>query len=210
MGGWEWDPETYLAAMLEEIPGFEELEAAVADATAGVAAHAVLELGTGTGETALRVLAVHPGARWVGIDASAAMLRRAAERLPNADLRVGRLEDDLPAERFDLVVSALVVHHLDAAAKRDLFARVARVLAPGGRFVLGDLVVPRAGEAGPIEVDGVMDVPDTAADQLAWLREAGFEASAEHVRADLAVLVADLPASVGKTPPLRHEVATDA
>jgi len=120
-----------------------------------------------------------------------------------------RLEDELPAGPFDLVVSALAVHHLDATAKRDLFRRVAAVLRPGGRFVLADLVVPRPGEQGPIEVDWKMDVPDTAADQLAWLEEAGFAARAEHVRADLAILVADLPAAaVDEVPVIRREAAT--
>jgi tRNA (cmo5U34)-methyltransferase len=191
---WEWNPDTFLAEMHEEVPGYEELQDAVAAATIAVDTRRVLELGTGTGETAARVLAQHPGAEWVGVDGSEPMLGRARERLPEADLRLARLEDELPAGPFDLVVSTLAVHHLDAAAKRDLFRRVAAVLRPSGRFVLGDLVVPRPGEEGPIFVDWEMDLPDSAADQLGWLREAGFEARAEHVRADLAVLVARLPA----------------
>ena len=194
MSDFEWDPESYLPLMLEEIPGYEELEDATAAATGDMAVRDALELGTGTGETALRVLERHPGARWVGIDASATMLARARERLPGADLRVGRLEDELPAGPFDLAVSTLAVHHLDAEAKRDLFRRLAAVLRPGGRFVLADVVVPRPGEEGSIEIDGEMDVPDTAADQADWLHDAGFEpVRAEHVRADLAVIVAELP-----------------
>jgi tRNA (cmo5U34)-methyltransferase len=57
-------------------------------------------------------------------------------------LRVSRLEDAPPEGNFDLVVSALAVHHLDGAGKADLFARVAVRLRSGGRFVVGDLVVP--------------------------------------------------------------------
>ncbi|HKI91316.1 MAG TPA: class I SAM-dependent methyltransferase, partial [Gaiellaceae bacterium] len=154
MSGFEWDPDTYLDLMRDEIPGYGELQDAVAAATQGVEARDVLELGTGTGETALRVLAVHPGVRWVGIDASEAMLSRARGRLPEADLRLARLEEPLPDGPFDLVVSTLAVHHLDGAGKRALFASVAAALRPGGRFVLGDLVVPAAGGGGPIEVDG--------------------------------------------------------
>jgi tRNA (cmo5U34)-methyltransferase len=199
VGAWEWNPDTYLADMLDEIPGYEELQDAAAAATEGVDARRVLELGTGTGETARRVLARHPDAAWVGLDASEAMLQRARERLPGADLRAARLEEELPAGPFDLVVSTLAVHHLDAVAKRDLFRRVAGALRPGGRFVLADLVVPRPGEDGPIAVDWEMDVPDSAADQAAWLREAGFVARAEHVRADLAVIVAELPPAPSAT-----------
>ena len=88
----DWNPETYLAQMLEEIPGYEELEAAVAAETSGLEVRTVLELGIGTGETATRVLAQHPGARWTGIDASEPMLARARERLPQADLRTSRLD----------------------------------------------------------------------------------------------------------------------
>jgi tRNA (cmo5U34)-methyltransferase len=189
---WEWDPETYLGQMADEIPGYEELQVRVAAATAGVRATRVLELGTGTGETALRVQARHPAAHWVGIDSSEAMRARARERLPDADLRLQRLEDELPAGPFDLVVSALAVHHLDGAGKRGLFSRVARVVRPGGHFVLGDVVVPPAGQEGPIYIDWVMDTPDTVEDQLTWLREVGFEAEASGVRVDLAVFRARL------------------
>src|SRR6476660_4208742 len=181
MSEWEWDPNTYLAEMAAEVPGYEELQEAVVSATAGVRATRVLELGSGSGETALRVLAQHPEASWLGIDASEAMLARARERLPDADLRPQRLEDELPAGPFDLVVSALAVHHLDGAGKQDLFSRVAAVLQPGDVFILGDVVVPPAGEEGPIHIDWDMDKPDSIEDQLAWLRGAGFEAEGSNV-----------------------------
>jgi len=41
------------------------------------------------------------------------MLAHARRVLARADLRVSRLEDELPPGPFDLVVSALAVHHLD-------------------------------------------------------------------------------------------------
>ena len=192
MGEWEWNPDTYLAEMAAEIPGYEELQEAVVAATIGIDATRVLELGTGTGETALRVRAQHPEVRWVGIDLSEAMLARARERLPDADLRLQRLEDDLPSGPFDLIVSALAVHHLDGAGKRELFSHVAAVLRPGGQFVLGDVVVPPAGREGPIEIDWVMDLPDSVEDQLVWLGDAGFKAEASSVRVDLAVFRARL------------------
>lgn len=192
MSEWEWDPDTYLAEMAAEVPGYEELQEAVVAATAGTCATRVLELGTGTGETALRVRGEHLEAGWLGIDASEPMLARARERLPDADLRLQRLQDELPEGPFDLVVSVLAVHHLDGAGKRDLFSRVARVLQPGGLFVLGDVVVPPEGQEGPIEIDWEMDVPDSVEDQLSWLRAAGFEAEASSVRVDLAVFRARL------------------
>src|SRR3954452_2808085 len=186
MAGYDWNPDTYLAEMLEEIPGYEELQEAVAAQARGTN---ILELGTGTGETALRVLAHNPGARWTGIDASEAMLAVAKARLPqDADLRVQRLEDPLPEGPFDLVVSVLAVHHLDADGKRALFTRVSRL---SSNFVMGDVVVPERPEDAVIEIDGVYDLPSSAVEQERWLREAGFdEVHVRTVRPDLAVFTA--------------------
>ena len=184
MHDFDWNPDTYLEQMHAEVPGYDELEAAVVAATAGLEVRTVLELGTGTGETALRVLAQHPAARWTGIDADEAMLARARERLPAADLRLARLEDALPRGPFDLVVSVLAVHHLDGDAKRDLFTRVAELC---NNFVLGDVVVPERREDAMIEIDWEYDLPSSVAEQLSWLRGAGFVADASYVRPDLAV-----------------------
>jgi len=121
------------------------------------------------------------------------MLAAARSVLPNdADLRVARLEDPLPSGPFDLVVSALAVHHLDGAGKADLFRRVAHVLRRGGRFVLGDLILPDDPSDVVTPVDGIYDKPSTLVDQLTWLRAAGFVATTTWLERDLAVLVGDL------------------
>jgi len=184
----EWNPDLYLREIRIEIPRFDDFQDAVAEATVGVEARSVLELGVGTGETARRVRALHPDAAWTGIDASEAMLGRAREALPDADLRLSRLEDALPAGPFDLVVSALAVHHLDGAGKHGLFNRVFDSLRPGGWFVLGDVVVPEHAEDAQIEIDWVTDLPDRADHQIAWLRDVGFDAELVWSYRDLAVL----------------------
>ena len=186
---WRWNPETYLAQMRAEVPAFDEFQERAAAATAG-AASSLLELGIGTGETARRVLALHPGAQLTAIDSSPEMLERARETFADADLRLGRLEDPLPAGPFDVVYSTLAVHHLDGAGKRDLFSRIASVVRDGGRFVLADIVVPTDPADQQIEIDWVMDLPDTLADQLEWLREAGFEPTPTWTWKDLAVISA--------------------
>jgi tRNA (cmo5U34)-methyltransferase len=119
------------------------------------------------------------------------MLSVARARLPaeRVSLRVGRLQDPLPEGEFDLVATALSVHHLDPAAKRDLFARVRERLAPGGRFVLADVVVAPDQADRVIDLTPGFDMPDTAADQLVWLREVGFELVSEWIHQDLVVLV---------------------
>jgi tRNA (cmo5U34)-methyltransferase len=188
MTQWWWDPDTYLELMSAEIPAFVEFQEQTAAATEGMDVGAMLELGIGTGETARRVRAVHPNARLTAIDSSAEMLERARSEFPDADLRVARLEDALPEGPFDLVYSALAIHHLDGAGKRDLFGRVAAALRPEGVFVLADVVVPDDPEDQQTPIDGEYDRPDRLDDQLEWLGEAGFQTTPAWVHKDLAVV----------------------
>jgi tRNA (cmo5U34)-methyltransferase len=189
MAQFHFHPETYLELMESEMPGYHRLQDAAAVA-AGTGARRILELGTGTGETTRRVLARHPDAELVGIDASARMLARAREALPNADLRVGRLEDPLPEGPFDLVVSVLAVHHLDRSGKADLFRRVAAALKPGGTFVLADVVVPQDPADATTPLEPGFDLPSPVPDQLAWLRDADLEPTVTWHEGDLAVIAA--------------------
>jgi tRNA (cmo5U34)-methyltransferase len=171
------------------VPDYATLQELTAAATGEPGLQDILELGVGTGETARRVLGRHPGARLVGIDESPPMLERARASLPAAaDLRVARLQEALPAGPFDAVVSALAVHHLTPAEKRDLFARVATVLRPGGAFVLADVVVPDRPEDVLTPIEDGYDLPDRLDDQLEWLRAAGLEPEVVWAARDLAVV----------------------
>jgi tRNA threonylcarbamoyl adenosine modification protein (Sua5/YciO/YrdC/YwlC family) len=192
-GQFHFDPGRYADMIRADIPVYERLQAEVA-AVSGSPARRVLELGTGTGETARALLERHPDAELVGIDESSAMLGTARSRLP-ADrvlLRVGRLEDPLPEGPFDLVASALCVHHLDGAGKRDLFTRVAEVLRPGGVFALGDVIVPEDPADAVTSLTPGFDRPSPLADQLGWLAEAGFAARVHWLHKDLVVVGAEL------------------
>ena len=190
-GRFRFDPSTYGAMVTDTLPGFERLQEQVA-AASGAGARRILDLGIGTGETALRLLERHPDAVVVGVDESPAMLDAAAQRLgPRlAGTHVALLQAPLPEGRFDLVASALAVHHLDGDEKADLFRRLRQVVAPGGRFVLGDVVVPEDRDDAVVDLTEGYDKPSTLADQLRWLREAGFEPSVTWSEHDLAVIVA--------------------
>jgi tRNA (cmo5U34)-methyltransferase len=190
---WHWDPETYLQNMLEEVPSYLEFQEQAAAAVKAVEARTILELGIGTGETARRVLAVHPDAHLTAIASSAEMLERARSVVPDADLRLAQLQDPLPDGPFDLVVSALAVHHLDGPGKRDLFRRVAEILSPGGAFLLADVVVPENDDDVVTPIDWEYDLPDRIDDQLEWLRAAGLDAETVWSYKDLAVLRATRP-----------------
>jgi tRNA (cmo5U34)-methyltransferase len=186
-------PDDYLDMIRADVERFDELQDAVAEATRDLPAGAILELGTGTGETARRVLELHPEAEYIGIDESDSMLDEARSVLPaSADLRPSRLQEPLPGGSFDLVFSCLTVHHLNRGEKAELFRRVAAALRPGGRFVLADVVVPEREEDAVTPVTEGFDLPDSVDDQLEWLAEAGFKPRLTWAWKDLAVISADL------------------
>jgi tRNA threonylcarbamoyl adenosine modification protein (Sua5/YciO/YrdC/YwlC family) len=193
-GRFRFDPSTYGAMVIDALPGYERLQQELV-AASGSDVHRILDLGIGTGETSVRLLERHPEATLFGIDESPTMLAAAVERLGRqmAGSRVGMLQEPLPTGEFDLVASALAIHHLDGEEKADLFQRLRRAVAPGGRFVLGDLIVPEDRADAVTGVTSGYDKPSTIAEQLGWLRDAGFEASLAWSENDLAVLVATVP-----------------
>ncbi|MCC7538393.1 MAG: class I SAM-dependent methyltransferase [Deltaproteobacteria bacterium] len=100
----------------------------------------VLDVGTGDGTYALE--AVTRGARVTAVDAVQGMLdaarARAEARGTSIVLRKGRAEE-LPFDggAFDLVLAVTVLCFVPAASTA--VREMARVLAPGGRLVLGEL-----------------------------------------------------------------------
>ena len=188
-----WEPGIYPSKIRAEIEDYDVLQSKVVEAARGREVAAILDLGTGEGETARRVLAEYPDARLHGIDSSEAMVVGARERLPSDRVTVTLqdLQDPLPEGRFDLAISALAIHHLEGELKLDLFTRIAAVLTNGGRFVLGDLVAPEDPGDAVIELTNGYDFPSTASQQVAWLEQAGFRVEMSWQRNDLAVFIAD-------------------
>jgi tRNA (cmo5U34)-methyltransferase len=200
MSQFHFDPATYAELMRTEVPHYETLQDHIVRSARGVDVERWLDLGTGTGEVVVRGLIGHPTASVVGVDESAAMLEAARERLVeyDVDLRVGDLAAPLPDGPFDLVTSALAIHHLEGPAKADLFERIAAVLRPGGRFVLGDVVIPDPDADGAavavVPLSDDYDKPSTLADQVLWLGQAGLVVDVRWQEDDLVVLTADRPA----------------
>lgn len=191
MGQFHWDPDAYLEMVRAEVPDYDRVQDELARATEGVDARRVLELGTGSGVTSRRVLERHPHAQLTGVDSSEEML--AAAGLPGADLRLQDLRDPLPEGPFDLVFSALAIHHLEAPQKADLIARIAAVLAPGGRFAMADVIVPDDPADVVTPLDPGFDLPEPVPDLLRWMGDAGLRARVSWQARDLAVLAADAP-----------------
>ena len=104
------------------------------------------DLGCGTGQLAETVAPhVH---RVIAVDASDDMLTAARARLgklSNVDLRKGDLEAlPIPAGELDAAVMSLVLHYSPDPARA--LAEVARVLQPGGRVLIVDMLPHEHGE----------------------------------------------------------------
>jgi tRNA (cmo5U34)-methyltransferase len=195
MSQFHFDPATYMEMMLAEIPLYETLQDTVASAAEGITITTILDLGTGTGETLGRILGRHVWARAFGVDESEEMLAAARQGLAgySVDLRVADLLDPLPAGPFDLVTSALAVHHLDGPGKAELFGRITEVLRPGGRFVLGDVVIPEDPSDAVTPLSADYDRPSRVDKQVEWLTAAGLVVTVVWAQGDLAVISADRP-----------------
>jgi len=105
----------------------------------------VLDLGSGGGiDVLLSGKRVGPTGRVFGLDMTDEMLRLAQKNIAeagatNVELLRGHIENiPLPDHSIDVVISNCVVNL--AADKRAVFAEVARVLRPGGRVGITDIV----------------------------------------------------------------------
>jgi tRNA (cmo5U34)-methyltransferase len=185
------------------IPPFDEFYG-TAVAAAGPAPRHILDLGAGTGLLSRMLIEAYPDADLTLLDGAPAMLEQARASLGDrAQYVVGDLTDPIPENTYDVVVSALAIHHLPDRRKKQLFATV---FAAAPKFINAEQVAgpyrdwhhDEAIRLGATEDDWAAAVERmrhdklaTVDDQLAWLREAGF-ASAECAFQDhcFAVLVA--------------------
>lgn len=104
----------------------------------------VLCVGVGTGADIFALSNDRPDLRFVGIDPSADMLRVARHRLQSADMfeRCQLLEgyvEDVKERAFDVVVSLLVAHFIQAPDRPAFYRAVFERLKPGGRFVSAEI-----------------------------------------------------------------------
>jgi tRNA (cmo5U34)-methyltransferase len=109
----------------------------------------VLELCCGEGLLAEAILKRFPTCTLLGYDGSLEMLRRAEERLSAYGERFQPVHFDLTDQAWrslempvQAVVSSLAIHHLDGPGKERLFRDVYEMLAPGGAFIVADVIAP--------------------------------------------------------------------
>ncbi len=166
MAQFHFDPVSYLDMVRSEVPHYDLLQAAIASAAASVPVAGparVLDLGAGTGMTAAALLAAMGDARLTLLDESEPMLAVARANLPAASIEnvvVADLSQPLPEGPFDIVTSALAIHHLDGDGKQALFRAVHAVLRAGGRFAMADVVVPPEPADAVVPLEEGYDKPD--------------------------------------------------
>jgi arsenite methyltransferase len=143
----------------------------------------VLDLGSGAGiDVFLAAREVGPSGRVIGVDMTAAMIERAranAEngRFVNTEFRLGEIEH-LPVadSSVDVIISNCVINL--SPEKEQVFSEAYRVLKPGGRLLVSDLVwlaPPPAEVRSSVEaLVGCVAGASLKDEYLSLMRRAGF------------------------------------
>ena len=143
----------------------------------------VLDLGSGGGiDCFLAAKEVGPSGRVIGVDMTAAMIERARGNLAkvaaaNVEFRLGEIEHlPIADASVDAIISNCVVNL--SPDKPQVFREALRVLKPGGRLVVSDLVLTRElGEELRRNVDlyvGCVAGASRKEEYLQLMRDAGF------------------------------------
>jgi ubiquinone/menaquinone biosynthesis C-methylase UbiE len=140
----DWDARTGVWDEVSSSAAFLGFRDAVLSAARVGATDTVVDLGSGTGLLARAAAA--RARRVVAVDVSASMLDRlgqhaADQGLTGIELVHGDMRRlPLPDESVDVVVSCYAFHHLVDDGKELVAAEAYRVLRPGGRFVVVDMM----------------------------------------------------------------------
>lgn len=163
--------------------------ATISHELAAINAQKVLELGSGPGFLAERLLIDHPNIEYTALDISPAMHSLARQRLDAGASRVDWVEGDFKSDgwsnglgRFDAVVTVQAVHELRHKRHAPaLYEAVHRLLTPGGTFLMCDRFVGS---------DGIGDAAlfMTPEEHAAALEQGGFRAPALLLQGDGLVL----------------------
>ena len=152
------------------------------DHAAVTAGEIVVDLGCGRGQDVVRAAGrVGPTGRAVGVDGTDEMLEKARAGVPPFLDNVGFVRSDLaaldlPAAFADVAISNCAINH--ARDKAAVYAEIHRVLRPGGRFVVSDVIaerpLPESVRSDPAAWAACYGGAVPEADYLAAIRAAGF------------------------------------
>ncbi len=140
----DWDRHVVAVEDIARAPGFQQLRDLILERADPSPGDRVLDLGCGTGLLTI-ALANQVECVWA-LDISPAMseyLRLKVESAGIGNVKTGvasAVSLPLVDDGTDLVVSNYCFHHLRDKDKLRALAEVVRVLVPGGRLVLGDMM----------------------------------------------------------------------
>jgi ubiquinone/menaquinone biosynthesis C-methylase UbiE len=140
----DWNERVADAELIARSPGFQDLRNRILDLAAPQAGDTVVDVGCGTGLLALAF--AERTARVWAIDSAPAMIEHLRAKARSAGLRnvesvvASAVSLPLVDETADLVVSNYCLHELRSADKDRALAEAMRVLKPGGRLVVGDMM----------------------------------------------------------------------
>lgn len=154
------------------------------DHAAPTTGETVVDLGCGRGQDVIRAAGrVGAGGRAIGVDATDEMLEKARAGVPpfvaNATFVKSDLARlDLPSAFADVAISNCAINH--ARDKEAVFAEIHRILRPGGRFVVSDVIaeetLPESVRADPAAWAACYGGAIPEAEYLGAIRAAGFGA----------------------------------
>lgn len=138
--------ESYDSLIRRAVPRYDEMVARLLEYLPPDA-ESVVELGCGTGNLSLQLLAKFPRGALSFVDASPEMIALTRSRVdqakssatPSVNFLVQRFEElDFAAGSFDVVVSSISLHHVEDKAR--LYARIRSLMRVGGRFCFADQI----------------------------------------------------------------------
>ncbi len=110
----------------------------------------LLDVGCGTGGVTIPAKErLGPSGKAVGVDPAPEMIdvarQKAQHKGTDVDFRIGVIENlPFPDASFDVVTASLMIHHLPVHLQVKGLAEIYRVLRPGGRLLIVDMLSPNA------------------------------------------------------------------